>query len=97
MKDSENGIKDFFGETGQSLRPKFKFRFHRGGFAESMKSAIDVNNESHLVEIIGTEYGFKVTEIDLTIKPYIYDQRLGKFTFIVLMSDGVWGFLWEKD
>ena len=62
-----------------------KFRFHRGGFSESMATVRLANTLIDLQKITGIT--------DLTVKPYSgIDQRNGWDTHIVTCSEGVIGF-----
>ncbi len=67
------------------------FRFHRGGFAESMATLTPVANIQELKNLIVSEWVGE--QFDLDIQPYGYDDRVGKYLFIVRMAGAVIGFL----
>lgn len=71
------------------------FRFHRGYFNDSMETCVVVNNKKELWEIIQHdrfglgEYEFKKfigTPDNIIIRPYIFDDRNGWNTHIVLIK-----------
>jgi hypothetical protein len=62
-----------------------KFRYHRGGYAESMATEVPCANVLELFALVGTE--------DIIIRPYGgIDQRNGWDTYIVLVSGSPVGF-----
>jgi hypothetical protein len=71
-----------------------KFRPHRGGFAESMAEVREFATDQELMNHIKTSMLFSPCDnFVMLIKPYIYDDRNGWDTHIVMVKDyGVAGF-----
>ena len=75
-----------------------KFRFHRGGFEESMKTMIEVRGFAALEEVLIRicNAGRASSIRDLQIEYYCYDDRLMSSCFVVThKNEGVIGFLWD--
>lgn len=65
-----------------------KFRYHRGGLAESLATQVTVNNKVELIEELNANHfnwtsDEKVGLDDIKIKPYGYDERIQENTHIV--------------
>lgn len=70
---------------------KFRFRFHRGGLADSMETVITLNSKEELLKEVIAFYGDTlppgtVTMDKLIIGEYVYDQRVGWDTHIVIVQ-----------
>lgn len=75
-----------------------KFRFHRGGFEESMKTMIEVRVYAALEGVLARicSAGCASSIRDLQIQYYCYDDRLMSSCFVVThKNEGVVGFLWD--
>lgn len=66
-----------------------KFRFHRGGLAESMATSTEVDGIAALAEVLSGA-GWPPGKID--IKPYGHDARVGWDTHIVTLDGAAVGF-----
>lgn len=73
-----------------------KFREHRGSLIESMKTLVEFNDRSQLLDILKKTFGdYKIPKNlnNFKIKPYIYDERIDWDTHMVtLEGHGVLGF-----
>lgn len=73
-----------------------KFREHRALLAESMATVVEVVDLKDLLERINKDLGrcgAAITEEQLKIEPYGYDNRIGWNTHIVTAAGyGVFGF-----
>ena len=75
-----------------------KFRYHRGGFTESMQTAFEVRGFRALDQILERicSEGFATSKKDLIIEYYSYDDRLFQPCYSVShKNEGVIGFLWD--
>jgi hypothetical protein len=61
------------------------FRFHKGGLEESMQTLKVIDSFEHLLLMITSYWGMPFT--NLTIKPYIYDERIKWDTQIVMIHE----------
>ncbi len=62
------------------------FRFHSGTLDDSMATIIKIESHDHLITLIKDAWDVNPTEI--TIKPYIYDDRIKWDTHLVLVHLG---------
>ena len=73
-----------------------KFREHRGGLTESMATVVDVDGKTALIALMRDRlkpYNFTFEDADLTVEPYVFDERIGWDTYIVSIKGyGVAGF-----
>jgi hypothetical protein len=76
-----------------------KFREHRGGLSESMKTVVEVADHAALLEHIRRKFAEHwptfppVTAETVHIKPYCYDERIEWNSHIVTLDGyGVLGF-----
>jgi hypothetical protein len=72
-----------------------RFREHRGSLEDSLRTAVDLKNRAALVaHIAGLLRPFReVTDADIRIEPYKYDERIDWMTWIVSVRNfGVVGF-----
>ena len=61
-----------------------KFRFHKGGLAESMATQFEFKNKQDLINKINDSYGFNyVNEKTFRCSFYCYDARINENTHIV--------------
>lgn len=63
------------------------FRFHRGGFAESMATVVEVSSKCELIDVINKTNTSMVVS-DVTFSHYGVDDRCGWDTFYVCNQDG---------
>lgn len=61
-----------------------KFRFHKGGYEESMNTAITVNSLEELKNAIIKWWGFGEMNISLVFKHARIDERNGWDTYMVI-------------
>jgi hypothetical protein len=74
------------------------FRQHRGGLKESLDTSIIVHSKADILDCLNKGPLFiyeSIPEEDITIEDYGYDNRIGWFTQIVVLKNGVLGFLSE--
>jgi len=57
------------------------FRFHKGGLEESMNTVVEVDDLTHLKELISKKW--KIECVRLEIQHYGYDERIEWDTYIV--------------
>jgi hypothetical protein len=71
-----------------------RFRFHRGGLAESLATAIEVADKAHLADRLNAawDFGPRLTAGDISCEYYADDPRSWGPTWIVTCKDGVMGF-----
>lgn len=70
-----------------------KFRFHRGGLAESLQTVVEVSTLDALADLLSDEIEHPVAVEAIKIEPYAQDRRIGWDTHIVTISGlGVMGF-----
>ena len=70
------------------INTEFLFRFHRGSLEDSMNTVREIASYNHLLKIINDDWkswGVELEKID--IKPYVYDERIGWDTHIVLATE----------
>lgn len=75
-----------------------KFRFHRGSFEESMKTAFQVQGYAALEGVLSRicSAGFATSMRDLVLEYYGFDDRLQSACYIIThKNEGVVGFLWD--
>lgn len=67
-----------------------KFRWHRGGLAESMATVVDVPHRDALIAVVSGGLGLAGTNA-IAVEPYGYDDRIGWDTHIVLVDGNAVG------
>jgi hypothetical protein len=61
-----------------------KYRHHRGGFAESMETTVEIDSLTELAAHINASLDFKISENDICIEAYGgVDRRNGWDTHVV--------------
>lgn len=69
-----------------------KYRPQRGSLKESMESVVEFSGSKvDLLKILRREFKDIISD-DVTVKPYIYDDRIGWDTYIVLIKNNAIGF-----
>ncbi len=71
-----------------------KFRQHRGGYTESMATAVDASTLADLERIVGEFLAGPSTKGRITVRSYSrgYDPRNGWDTHLVMLDNNVVGF-----
>ena len=71
-----------------------KFREHRGGYEDSLKTTVEVNNKDSLCLLLQNIFNTRIKPQDISINYYALDQRGWGDTFtVVLRNVGVVGYL----
>lgn len=78
-----------------------KYREHRGGLDESLKSSMEFNTIKQLLDFIILQiapYGEFIKLGDTKIGYYCYDKRVNQELYVVSADGyGVFGFIYEED
>lgn len=73
-----------------------KFREHRGSLRRAMETVVDLPNREALlkhIQNIYKGYGRRIKDSNLSVEPYIFDDRIKWNTYIVCVKGlGVVGF-----
>lgn len=70
-----------------------KFRFHRGGLAESMETVVTVADKAALCNQVRAARGYPAFEDgQIAVSPYCYDARIGWDTHIVTLEGNAIGY-----
>ena len=70
-------------------------REHRGGLAESMKTARPVRDRDELAAVVrkSLPFGHTIETRQITVEPYCFDDRMGWDTYLICIEGcgGIWG------
>lgn len=69
-----------------------KFRFHKGGLAESMQTAIDVKSKGDIAKAFNDKFNACILASDLECSYYAYDERIKWDTYLVTHRGSAIGF-----
>ncbi len=77
-----------------------KYRPHRAHLDESMKEVVELHDRAALVAHVARDlgkWGYELTDADLRVEPYVFDERVGWDTHIVTIRNkqvrpGIWFF-----
>jgi hypothetical protein len=76
-------------QINKDVESKLLFRFHRGGYNESMDTVVEIESKDHL-ELLACKawHSWGLKFISLEIKPHVFDERNQWDTHLVLASFG---------